>query len=120
MVPWDVPAVLEVGAIPRKVYVNRELQPVLERALRIIVERDLAGLIKTWDGCYQVRRMRGASSMSLHSWGIAVDINAAWNQLGKPPTLDPRIVAAFEEAGAEWGGRWHRPDGMHFQLARFP
>jgi hypothetical protein len=55
--------------------------------------------------------------MSLHSWGIAIDVNAAWNGLGKEPTLTPEFVKCFTDAGFDWGGTWKRKDGMHFQLS---
>ena len=54
--------------------------------------------------------------MSLHSWGIAIDVNAAWNQLNMTPTLSPEFVKCFIDAGFDWGGTWQRKDGMHFQL----
>lgn len=120
MVLWDVPTALEVGAIPRRLYCNRDLKGPLSAAFGLLVARNLAHLVLTWDGCFQVRRKRGGISTSLHSWGLAVDLNAAWNRMGRPPTLDQRVVACFEDAGFEWGGRWRRPDGMHFQLAEFP
>jgi hypothetical protein len=31
--------------------------------------------------------------------------------------MDPRVVAIFEKWGFRWGGRWTKPDGMHFELA---
>ena len=72
--------------------------------------------LKTWDGCFNVRRKRGLKSLSLHSWGIAIDVNAAWNGLGKEPTLSKEFVQCFIDAGFDWGGTWTRKDGMHFQL----
>lgn len=120
MVLWDVPPTLEVGALPRRVYCNRDLQGPLSVAFGLLVARGLGHLVLTWDGCFQIRRARGGISSSLHSWGLAVDLNAAWNRMGRKPTMDPRVVACFDAAGFEWGGRWRLPDGMHFQLAKFP
>lgn len=120
MVLWDVPPALEIGALPRRVYCNRDIRVPLERAFTLIVTQGLAPLVKTWDGCFQIRPTHGTTTPSLHSWGCAIDFNAPWNQLGHTPTMDPRLVACFKEAGFDWGGRWKRKDGMHFQLARFP
>jgi hypothetical protein len=56
--------------------------------------------------------------MSLHSWGLAVDLNAFENGLGKEPKLSPGFVKCFTDAGFDWGGTWKRKDGMHFELAK--
>ena len=56
--------------------------------------------------------------MSLHSWGIAIDLNAFENGLNMAPKLSPGFVKCFTDAGFEWGGNWQRKDGMHFQLAK--
>jgi len=118
MTVWDVPTELEYGAIPRKIYCNRDLVVPLSGAFTNVVRRGLVAEIRTWDGCFNIRRKRGATSSSLHSWGIAIDINAAWNGFGKTPTMSPELVKCFTDAGFDWGGTWKKPDGMHFQLAR--
>lgn len=120
MVVWDVPECCEHGAIPKKVYCNKDLKPLLERAFKNVNDRGLAAQVKTWDGCFNIRKKRGATSMSLHSWGLAIDFNAAWNGFGKPPTMSPELVKCFTDAGFDWGGTWSRPDGMHFQIAKLP
>jgi hypothetical protein len=116
MTLWDVPTHLEVGVIPKKLYCNKILVGPLMRALSNIIDRGLVDELKTWDGCFNVRRKRGLKSLSLHSWGIAIDINAAWNGLGKEPTMSTKLVKCFTDCGFEWGGTWSRKDGMHFQL----
>lgn len=57
--------------------------------------------------------------LSLHSWGIAVDINPSRNAYGRPGDLPLAFVEAFEARGWNWGGRWAAPhqDWMHFQAA---
>jgi len=118
MVVWDVPADREHGAIPKKIYCNKAMVAPLDQAFKNINDRGLAAQVKTYDGCFNIRKKRGATSSSLHSWGIAIDINAAWNQFGKPPTMSAELVKCFTDAGFDWGGKWSKPDGMHFQLAR--
>lgn len=119
MTVWDVPAHLEIGVIPKKLYCNKEMIGPLMQAFSNIIDRGLINELKTWDGCFNVRKKRGLNSLSLHSWGIAIDINAAWNGLGKTPTMSAKLVKCFTDCGFEWGGTWkNRPDGMHFQLNR--
>lgn len=120
MVLWNLPGDIKqmIPSIPYKVYCNKDLVRHLEYALRNLIERDLACHIKTWDGCFNIRLIRGGSTWSLHSWGIAIDINAAWNGLGQKPQMPAEVVKCFTDAGFDWGGTWSRPDGMHFQLSK--
>lgn len=120
MVLWDVPTSLEIGVIPKKIYCNKDMVGPLSKAFGFLIDRGHVHELKTWDGCFNIRKKRGALSPSLHSWGIAIDVNAAWNGFGKPPTLSPGFVKCFTDAGFDWGGTWTKPDGMHFQLAEFP
>lgn len=130
---WDVPTKLEVGVIPKKIYCHASFAPVLEKFFKLLVERQLTDHIKTWDGCYNLRPIRGYEKhfdalykvrnlndamkyLSCHSWGSAIDINAAWNQLGKPSTQNPELVKAGKEAGMIWGGDFNRKDAQHFEL----
>jgi hypothetical protein len=107
-----------VGTIgfPKKIFVNKDFQPVLEKALRNVIDRGLAKEMKTWDGCFIIRQKRGLSSLSIHSWANAIDVNATENVLGKEPKLSDAFVKCFTDAGCDWGGTWTRKDGMHFQI----
>jgi len=117
MFMWDVPAELEIGVIPKKLYCNRAMVGPLSIAFRNLIERGLVTELKTFDGCFNIRKKRGLNSQSLHSWGIAVDLNAFENQLNQYPKLSDEFVKCFTDAGFDWGGSWARKDGMHFQLA---
>jgi hypothetical protein len=116
MILWDVPTELEIGVIPKKIYCNKDLILPLKFAFNHLISRNKVSELKTWDGCFNIRKKRGLSSMSLHSWGIAIDVNAAWNGLNKEPVLSAEFVKCFTDAGFDWGGTWTRKDGMHFQL----
>jgi len=118
MIVWDVPTNLEIGVIPKKLYCNKDIVAPLTQAFTNLISTGKVSELKTFDGCFNIRKKRGLSSMSLHSWGIAIDVNAAWNQLNMVPTLTPGFVKCFTDAGFEWGGTWTRKDGMHFQLAK--
>lgn len=119
MMMWEVPHDIHdaIPALPRKIYCNKEIAKPLEQALKNLIANGVADELKTFDGCYNVRQKRGSNAWSLHSWGVAVDVNAAWNGWMKTPTMSPLFVKSFKDAGFDWGGDWkQQPDGMHFQL----
>ncbi|MEO0573032.1 MAG: M15 family metallopeptidase [Bacteroidota bacterium] len=135
MTIWEAPQYIweNIPAIPRRIYCHYQMIVPLEIALLNVIDRGLTEQIKTWDGCFQVRAIRGFEQrvkdliakgdvrgamiyMSIHSWGIAIDINAAWNGLGKQPQMSNELVMCFKDAGFDWGGDWKRKDGMHYQL----
>ena len=118
MVLWDVPTELEIGVIPKRLYCNKDLVAPLSLAFKNLITTGFVNELKTWDGCFNIRKKRGLSSMSLHSWGIAIDVNAAWNGLNKTPVLSAGFVKCFTDVGFDWGGTWTRKDGMHFQLSK--
>lgn len=76
-------------------------------------------------GCYNYRVMRGGSSLSMHAWGIAVDLDPIRNQLSWGKDRAAFAAAEYEpwwkivEAkGAVSLGRARGYDFMHFQFAR--
>ena len=100
---------------------HRTMLPQLEGALTEIRDSGLSASIKPgqYGGCYSPRFIQsdGSKPLSMHAWGLAVDINVADNPVGARPTLDPKVVAIMERWGFRWGGRWSPPDGHHFELA---
>jgi hypothetical protein len=98
---------------------NRRLFAPLRRALRTLDRRALSDVVDRGDyaGCFAPRRIPGSGSLSLHAWGLAIDINAAANPRLGDSRQDRRLVRAMEDAGFTWGGRWPTvPDPMHFEL----
>jgi hypothetical protein len=118
LVLWDVPKELEIGLIPKRIYCNKDLIGPLSEAFKKLIQTKAVNELKTWDGCFNIRKKRGLSSMSLHSWGIAVDMNAFENGLGQTPKLSKEFVECFTSSGFDWGGTWKRKDGMHMQLSK--
>lgn len=88
----------------------------LTKAFQNLINTGAVKELKTWDGCFNIRNKRGLSSMSLHSWGLAIDVNAFENGLNQTPKLSSLFVKCFTDAGFTWGGTWLRKDGMHFEL----
>lgn len=71
-------------------------------------------------GAFNFRLMRGGTKLSMHSWGCAVDFDSARNSFGdQTPNFAtiPAVTDAFAAEGWTWGGRWKKPDGMHWQAA---
>lgn len=135
LVIWDVPSNLEIGVIPKRIYCHPVLIPFLEQAFKNLISRGCVDELKTWDGCWNLRPIRGYENqyernvdsgnivdsiklLSIHSWACAIDLNASENGLGKKPKLSAEFVKCFTDAGFEWGGSWPRLDGMHFQISK--
>jgi hypothetical protein len=98
---------------------HRRLIGPLRRALGRLARRRLARVVDPGDyaGCFAPRRIPQSGSLSLHAWGLAIDVNAAANPQFARSRQDPRLVRAMERAGFTWGGRWPTaPDPMHFEL----
>ena len=118
LILWDVPTELEIGLIPKRIYCNKDMVKPLSMAFQKLIDTGCVKELKTWDGCFNIRKMRGLTSMSLHSWAIAVDVNAFENGLNQVPKLSKEFVECFTTSGFDWGGTWKRKDGMHFQLSK--
>jgi len=55
--------------------------------------------------------------LSMHSYGLAFDVNPSTNAYGTRGNISSVIVDIFESHGFTWGGRWGTSDPMHFQYA---
>jgi hypothetical protein len=81
--------------------------------------------IDLFGGSLNVRKMRGGSNYSMHSWGIAIDFDPERNQLkwgrDKARLAMPDAVpfwVAWESEGWLSLGRARNFDWMHVQAAR--
>jgi len=109
----------EVMPIIGRVTGNRVMLPQLRAALSEVVTLKLSKSIYHYDGCYVPRFIAHDPSkgLSFHTFGTAIDLNAADNGRGGPGKMDRRVVAIFKRWGFAWGGDWHYTDPMHFELA---
>lgn len=85
------------------------------------VEKVAAARMDLFGGCLNVRKMRGGDSWSIHSWGVAIDIDPDHNQLkwGRDRASMPQeVIAVFESEGWTSLGHSRNYDFMHFQAAR--
>lgn len=122
--PAWVAANIVQGEVPLlgDVVCHRVLFPQLVAALSEIESEGLARKIDVgqYGGCY-VPRFIGRDprrGLSMHAFGLALDLNVSQNYYGTRGKMDPQVVAIFEKWGFGWGGAWSEPDPMHFELAR--
>lgn len=113
--------------IPKRIYCNKLIMEDLIKAFNDLVNSKLLKDITSYDGCFNVRYIRGYESKKLlsnHSWGIALDFNAYDNPIGfsreqciakglKP--FSKKFTDIFKENGFDNGFAWTRKDGMHFE-----
>jgi len=102
----------------KRVLINTDFKAKLYVAFKRMEQAGVHSEIKTFDGCYNDRSVRGRTSKSLHAWAMAIDINASTEKLAQDKTnwsatfLDiMRTSGIF--CGADWKGR---RDSMHFSL----
>jgi hypothetical protein len=102
--------------------VNRDFMVVLRKAFKALEAAGLHKEIKTFDGCYNDRSVRGSGAISLHAWAVACDFNAADNGMVVNPTPTQRMgkwsqafIDTMKGAGLFFGGDFRRrADPMHF------
>jgi hypothetical protein len=99
---------------------NNALFPQLRAALEEVVQRGLADEINPGEyaGCYYPRFIAGSTTLSNHSFGLALDLNVPGNQRGTVGEMDRGVVDIFKKWGFAWGGDWRYTDPMHFEMAR--
>lgn len=97
---------------------HRVVFPQLRAALLEIEQRGLADEINVeeYAGCFYPRFIAGSQQLSLHSFGIAFDINVPGNQRGTTGEIDRDVVSIFKRWGFAWGGDWSWTDPMHFEM----
>jgi hypothetical protein len=117
-----VPFNAQNGAAAALAKVGEQLTQTLKK------NPELKVFLVTLGGTFNRRPIAGTDRLSPHSWGIAIDLNPAkgrywrWGksmrgqELLKMQTDFPwSIIAAFEEHGFIWGGKWFHYDTMHFE-----
>jgi len=109
----------EVVPILGSVTCHRDLFPQLRAALLEVEARGLASEINPdeYAGCYYPRFIADTTSLSNHSFGLALDLNVPGNGRGTVGDIDRDVVAVFKKWGFAWGGDWRWTDPMHFELS---
>lgn len=121
---------MKIPVLPQKIYINKVAAPKLLAAFREIIRSGLQNEIKTYDGCFVIRRQRQSNVISRHSYGIAIDLNAAWNPLirgvksedhaalrKKHVQWSEKFLDCWRKTGWVCGADWRTSiDGMHFEI----
>lgn len=105
--------------------VAKSLYTIFENTLKTYGEKEIQKLrLDVFGGCLNVRRMRGGSAYSIHSWGAAVDLDPDNNQLR---WASPKATFSRKEYNEFWKiveaegwtslGKARNFDWMHFQAA---
>jgi hypothetical protein len=103
----------------------KSIYTIFENTLKIYGEKEISRLrLDLFGGCLNVRKMRGGSAWSIHSWGAAIDLDPDHNQL---KWSSPRATFSKNEYNDFWKiveaegwtslGRERNYDWMHFQAA---
>ncbi len=80
-------------------------------------------------GTFNFRKISGTNRLSMHSFGITIDINISQSNYwqwdcactneegvkGYKNRIPIELVRIFEKHGFIWGGRWKHYDTMHFE-----
>ena len=125
MVLWQVPSDIKekIQVLPKAIYLNRLIIKPLEATFRALIAEGLHTEITSYDGCFNVRYIRGTEntsrSLSRHSWGLAIDFNAATNPLGGPVRFSEKFIAIWRNSDWTCGADFKRLDGMHFEWNHF-
>lgn len=105
-----------------KLPVHRDLK-VLIALLCDETERRGYNLVPGWCWGFACRAIRGSSSPSNHSWGLAVDLNAPTNPMTSPLKTDMPgwMPELWNSYGFRWGGDYSgRKDAMHYEFMGSP
>jgi hypothetical protein len=131
IVLYDFPAWMDAifpkyqGQAVTRQWVNKDLKAPLEAVFAELLSTGLHKELKTFDGLWNVRLKRGINEYSIHSWGLALDFNAALNPLGvkwgtRPGMFSKAFLDVWRRHGFTCGADFSRGDSMHMQYTPIP
>lgn len=130
MVQWPIPMWIDthIPALPNKMYINKDIVHVFEETMNELIAIGAYKEIVTFDGMFNVRYIRGSKTkLSIHSWGLAIDLNASHNPLGfskdqaTAKGLHPfskTFDQVWRDLGWTCGIDFSRHDGMHYEYTK--
>lgn len=119
ILPDEISAVLRLPGLGKpleKFHANIDIHRPMLDVFDLLIANNVHHELETFDGCFNVRYIRGRPGiLSLHSYAIAVDFNAAKNPLGSDGVWSETFIKCFETVGFVYGGKFTRKDPMHFE-----
>lgn len=124
VIAWDTDKIVTKMTCHEKVHDS--LLRIFQNTLNHYGEEQIIKMkLNYFGGCLNVRKMRGGSAWSMHSWGIAVDLDPERNQLSwgrdKATFAKPEYEQFWkfvEEEGWISLGRTKNYDWMHFEATK--
>lgn len=101
----------------RQICVHKHFRSLLEKAFKDLTVLGLQDEIKTSDKGFNIRTIKGSPVLSLHSWGAAIDLNAADNPTGSAGKWSKEFIEVMVNNQIFCGQNWiGRKDPMHFAM----
>jgi hypothetical protein len=130
VLPYPMVIAWDPGKTATKITCHKKVKDSVNRVLTNVLSHYGIQKIKDlrldyFGGCFNFRKMRGGTSLSTHSWGIALDFDPERNQLkwgsdravfAKPDYI--RWWELWEAEGWVSLGRQRNYDWMHVQAAK--
>ena len=117
----------------KKIKIHKKAYQSLQKVIAELktLPQKLHTFFRQSSGTYYWRYIKGTQRLSMHSFGVAIDIAVRhahyWKWTLKVRKLKAKdripyqnqfpmeVVEIFEKNGWAWGGRWYHHDTMHFE-----
>jgi hypothetical protein len=97
--------------------IHKHFWPFLQAAFLELEKLGLHNEIKTVSTCYEVGHLHESPVLSVHSWGAAIDLNAAENAKGTAGKWSDQFIKVMEHNGIYCGQCWTgNKQPMHFAM----
>ncbi len=99
-----------------EIQIHKHFWPLLQDAFFELERSGLHTEIRTFDHCHHVAHLYESPVLSVHSWGAAIDLNAADNPKGTTGTWSADFNKVMTKNGIYCGQNWQNKEPMHFAM----
>ena len=107
----------------QKIWIHRLMIPQIGYVIAKLYAEDLHDELDLQGGggfCARHQNWKESTPLSLHAYGVAIDLNPNKYPYGDDKQPHPRLIEIFKEGGMFWGGDFKTVnDNMHFQFSHF-